>query len=270
MKTDFRYIQDKHVDAGSIFYLYGNYKKTFVAFCDFVCEKLYRKGLKVALHFCSVDECLGIANEQCELFEPRINCFCIRNVEDRHLKKISTLFSESSNVFVLESGDYAKSKEITAHFLAHNKVLALPSFRNDITLRSLCQMLLPGVSPSVSGEIVKIIGETDEEPSSFFKKISLLLEVDADGLKKYRIHGRSFMEELDFIPLIRYFLQSILKEKIFERKQMEPRVNIPHEKAIRLLLTAEIKRKLGLEVGKSYLYGELLLDVCKDFRSSAF
>ncbi|MDR3187057.1 MAG: hypothetical protein LBT63_01325 [Holosporaceae bacterium] len=257
MKTDFRHIQDKHVDVGGVFYLYGNYKKTFVAFCDFICEKLRQKGLRVVPHFSSVDESLKAIGGQCDLFETRTHCFCIRGVEDRHLEKLSPFLNGGDNVFVLESGDYAKSKKITEHFLAQNKIFALASFRNDITLRSLCQMLLPGASPAVNGEIVRIIGETDEELSSFFKKISLLLEIDPDSLKEYGDRGRSFVAELDFIPLVRYFLQSILREDVFGKKQTESRINVSREKALRLLLTAEIKQKLGFEMGKSYLYGQL-------------
>ncbi|MDR1375530.1 MAG: hypothetical protein LBJ45_01810 [Holosporaceae bacterium] len=247
------------MNAGSAFYLYGNYKKTFAVFCDFVCEQLQQKGLKTALHFCSVSECLDSINEQCDLFETKIHCFCVRNVEDRHWEKLAPFLNESSNVFVLESGDYAKSKKITQHLLTHETAFALASFRNDITLRSLCQMLLPGISTSIANEIIRIIGETDEDPRSFFRKISLLLEIDPNCLKEYVVQERSFMEELDFIPLVRYCLQSILREEVFEKKQTEHRITIPAERALRLLLAAEIRQKLGLEMGKSYLYGELFL-----------
>ena len=116
MKIEFKNLTEKHFQPGRVFYLYGNYKKTFGVFCDFAITALNKNFPNVDVHFYSVNECLKTINEQCDLFGTNISCFCIRNVEDNHLEKIKPYLGNTDKIFLLESGDYPKSKKISDFF----------------------------------------------------------------------------------------------------------------------------------------------------------
>ncbi|MDR0580671.1 MAG: hypothetical protein LBG04_00960 [Holosporaceae bacterium] len=256
MKVDFKNINSTNLKGGSIFYLYGNYKRAFEAFCSFVLEEFQKKALIVNKHLCSVSEYLKISNGQCDLFGGEISCFCIKNVEDNHLEKVSTFFEKENSVFILESGNYYKSKKITDFFL-NSSVLAVASFNNESTFRSLTRMYFPHISPIVCDEIVKIIAHTDEELYSIFKKLSLLLDDDNfKDLKDYSIHKQSFLSGLDSIPLIRLLLQTIIKERITKSANFF-KINATNKDAIYHLLNAELMQKSGIEIGRGYIYGQI-------------
>jgi hypothetical protein len=252
MKADFRNI-DSRINVGAFFYLYGNYKKTFEPFCDFVKDKLREKSLEPKIYFCSVAECLKIINGQCDLFETGADCFCVRNIEDNHMESVAKFFNEKNRVFILESGNYLKCKKIT-DYLLKSEALAIASFNNETTIRSFVGMLFPNVSPSAQNEIVKIISNTDEELYSLLRKISLL--ENAEDLKNYSTFKRSFLDGLDVIPLIRFLLQTTIKERISKTPNFL-KINVQSENAVQNLLKAELAQKFGPEISKGYVYGRI-------------
>jgi hypothetical protein len=260
MKIDFPNINDGHINIPKVFYLYGNCKRTFGIFCDFIIGKFKNKfsisSDNTEIFNVPISECVGAVNSQCDLFGTKINFFCVRNIEDNHEGKLAALFGTANNIFILESGDYLKSKKITENFLKNPNVLSLPSFNNDITFNSLCKMLLPKLSFAVRGEIVRIINDTDEDLSSLFKKISLLTEdQNEDILKDYTAFKRqTFLHDFDFIPLARYLLKMSIKEKISGKKQTFPNTNLSKKNLVEKLLRAEIKQKTVIAFPKSYIY----------------
>ncbi|MDR2157757.1 MAG: hypothetical protein LBO02_00365 [Holosporaceae bacterium] len=188
-----------------------------------------------------------------------MDCFFIKNVEDQHLEKISKFFNEKNSVFVLESGNYIKSKKITDYFLK-SEAISVASFANDATLHSLCRMIFPNISQIACDEIVKIIDNTDEELYSVFLKISLLLDGrNWEDLKSYAVHKRSLLGGLDLIPLIRFLLQTVMRERILKSANFS-KISIGNRDAIHHLLNAELMQKFGSEISKSYVYHKLITD----------
>ncbi|GHU11330.1 hypothetical protein FACS189449_02560 [Alphaproteobacteria bacterium] len=260
MKLEFKNINDSHIADGRVFYLFGNYKKSFGVFCDFVLEKFMSKykcsGENIDIFQGSVADSIKSINGQCDLFGSKITFFCIKNVEDSHLDKLSPFLGIERNVFILESGDYGKSKKITDYF-QKSRFFAVASFKNDMTLFSLCKMLIPTVPQSIATEIIKIINDTDEDLRSLFKKISILVEANDDKLlKEYVTYKSTFFQQFDFIPMVRYLLNTAIKEKIHGRKQEN--IDLSKKGLTQFLLEAEISQKLGKNFEKSYLYGSLL------------
>ncbi|MDR2268042.1 MAG: hypothetical protein LBD81_01155 [Holosporaceae bacterium] len=257
MKLDFKNIDDSIVKDGSVFYLYGNFKKAFGVFGDFLREKLICKysAENVTAFSCStVSDCLKNLRGQYSLFGGEVNFFTIRNVEDGHWEKLQPFLGTAGNVFLLESGDYSKSKKVTDCFVK-SSFYAIPSFKSDQTLYSLCKMLLPTIPQSAVTELAKIIGNTDEDLRSFWIKVDLIAE---DGslklLKEYAVHGVTFLQQLDFIPLIRYLQNLAIKERIYDRKTAGiPTIKFP-ENVMELLLNAELQQKYGSNLTKSYIY----------------
>ncbi|MDR3151772.1 MAG: hypothetical protein LBT67_02880, partial [Holosporaceae bacterium] len=257
MKLDFRNIDDSIVRDGVDFYLYGNFKKTFGVFCDFLREKLVRKydAENVALFSCStIFDCLKNLRGQCSLFGGGVNVFCLKNVEDVHWEKLQPFLGTAGNVFLLESGDYVKSKKVTDCFVK-SCFYAIPSFKNDQTLHSFCKMLLPTISQYMENELVKIMGDTDEDLRSFWLKVDLLAESDGlNLLKEYAVHGSTFFQQLDFIPLIRYLQNLVIKEQVYDRKTTGLAAMKFPENVMQLLLNAELRQKYGCNLTKSYIY----------------
>lgn len=253
MKAEFANI--KSVNTNSVFFLYGNYKRTFFLFCNFVIDKIKAENTtaSVNIHYCNVAECSKIMSSQCDLFGETINVFCIRSVEDSHLDKLLPMFEFSNNVFVLESGDYGKSKKITAEFTKSARVSAVASFKNDITLMSLCRLILPKTSSQIHREVIYIINRTDEDLYSLFTKISLLLEENADiSLSEYETSQRSFINDMEFIPFLRYTLKLAIKAKLTDNNSSK--FYLSKENIVELLLDAELKYKYLQNLPKSYLY----------------
>ncbi len=257
MKLDFGNINESNFNVGSVFFLYGNFKRSFDVFCDFLTEKLKTKfyGAELNVNYCSVVECTKIINAQCDLFGNNLNLFCIRNVEDNHLDKLTPLFSSVNSIFVLESGDYRKSKSITDYFTKNRDAYAVASFKNDATLMSLCKLILPiDTSTTICREIVRIINDTDEGLISLFKKISLLLvSQDEKLLQDYITYKTSFLQNMDFIPLARYLAKLALKAKVFDKKQEFVKTDLSQKHVIEKLLKAEINQKIGTPLTKSVL-----------------
>lgn len=257
MKLDFGNIGNNHINTGSVFFLYGNFKRSFEVFCDFIVEKSKHKfdGAEIYVNWCSVNECEKILRSQCDLFGNNINIFCIRNVEDGHFNKLSDFFKSISSIFILESGDYRKSKIVTEHFTRDKNVHAIPSFKNDATLISLCKLLIPQVtSQAIYRNIVTIINDTDEGLVSLFKKISLLLESgDEKLLQEYITYKSSFLQNMDFIPFARYLMKLAIKEKIFGKKQDFSPINLSKKSMLEKLLHAEINQKIGTPLTKNVL-----------------
>jgi succinate dehydrogenase flavin-adding protein (antitoxin of CptAB toxin-antitoxin module) len=253
-------INDTHINIPKIFFLYGNYKKTFGAFCDFIIEK-FRKKFQLSagdidIFYMSVAECVGTVNSQCDLFGTKISFFCLRNIEDNHEGKLSPFFGTPNNIFILESGDYMKCKKITENFAKNPNIISIPSFKNDITLNSFCKMLLPKLSATMYREIIRIINETDEDLSSLFKKISLLTENQGEEiLKEYATFKQhSFLYDFDLIPLVRYLSKLSIKEKLGGKKQNFPNTDLLKKNLIEKLITAEIKQKTVAAFPKCYIY----------------
>ncbi|MDR1333664.1 MAG: hypothetical protein LBJ71_00395 [Holosporaceae bacterium] len=255
MKIDFRNINANNLKVGSIFFLYGNYKKTFEMFCDFVSTEFQKKEIGINIHFCSIAECLGIINGQRGLFESGVDCFCIKNIEDNHLDKVSKLFQEKNCIFILESGNYMKSKKIT-DYLLKSEALAISSFDNDLTRHSIVRMFFSDASQSTRDEIAKIINNTDEDLYSAFRKISLLLN-DGDALKDYYTYKQSFLSGLDLIPLMRFLLQTVMRERIVKSQNFS-KISIKNPDAINHLLHAELLQKFGVEISRGYVYQKLI------------
>ncbi|MDR2795026.1 MAG: hypothetical protein LBB12_04585 [Holosporaceae bacterium] len=256
MKVEFKSINDAHIMDRSVFYLYGNYKKSFGVFCDFVKEKfMARYGCRaenIDVFTGSVSECLKNVGGQCDLFGSRVSFFCIRGVEDNHQEKLAPFLEQEKNIFILESGDYGKSKKIT-DFFQKSKFLAVASFRSDITLHSLCRLLIPKASPAIAAEIVKIMNNSDEDLRSLFKKVSILVDAnDHNLLKEYVAYKTTLFQQLDFIPMVRYLLNIALKEKVYDRKQEN--IDFSSHNIVQSLLKAEIAQKSGKDLSKSYLY----------------
>lgn len=253
MKTEFANIRS--INTSSVFYLYGNYKRTFFLFCNFVIDKIKaaNPAASVNVHYCNVTECSKIMSSQCDLFGETINIFCIRGIEDSHLDKLVPMFEFEESVFVLESGDYAKSKKITAEFTKSSRVSAVASFKNDVTLMSLCRLILPKTPPQVHKEIIDVINRTDENLNSLFTKISLLLEDNSElSFSEYETSQRSFINDLEFIPFLRYALKASIKAKLTGNNFSE--LNLSKEDIIESLLNAELKYKYLQNLPKSYLY----------------
>jgi hypothetical protein len=205
---------------------------------------------------------------QYDLFETKIQCFFIRNVDDNNLEKLSTVLHTQGNVFVLESGDYAKSKKATDHCIKDDAICAIASFHNNITLHSICGMLMPDVSKNIHNIIVEIINNSNEALLSFFAKISLLLDdIKNASVKENSIDyctelksgtKQTFLQGLDIIPTIKYLLNAAVRETFFSKPQPYIRLNIRKRDVFETLLKAEIKQKLNGNVSKSHIYRELL------------
>jgi len=261
MKIEFGNIKNNHIAVDKVFYLYGNYKKAFFLFSDFVVEKLIENGHPsdmIDVVFCSVTECAKIANSQCDLFGTKVNIFCIKNVEDNHLEKLTALFNRSNNIFILESGDYGKSKKITEAFTKNNEIYAVASFKSDLTLMSLCRLMLPKIPSSTYRKIIDIINDTDEDLGSLFKKMSILFDANNPDsehlLKDYLTYKKTFLDDVEFIPLLRYILRLSIKEKLGGKSQNFLNANLTKKDIIESLLKAEVDQKLLFNFPKSYLH----------------
>ena len=251
MKLEFKNVP-YNLKEGQIFFLYGNYKKAFDLFCDFVASKLKEKRINVQVKSCTVAEYEKDQSfSQCDLFESKLTCYCIRGIEDKHLEKIQN-FSRENSVFILESGDFFKSKKVTDALVKDSNVLALASFNNNMTFLSLCNMILPKLPSVIYNEIIKIINETDEGLISLFRKLSLLLdENNLDDLKDYVKNKQSFLDNLEEISLIRFVLQAAIKENVFGKDQSYTGLDLKHK--IHFLMDAEIKQKSEYPFNKNYL-----------------
>ena len=247
-----------NIKEGQVFFLYGNYKKSFDLFCDFVTSRLKEKRSNVQVKHCSLAEYEKIQSfSQCDLFEDKLTCYCISGIEDKHIEKVQN-FSRENNVFILRSGDFFKSKKVTEMLIKSPDILALASFNNNMTFLSLCNMILPKLPPIIYNEIIKIINETDESLISLFKKLSLLLEEDnLENLKNYIKRKQSFMDDLDEIPLIRFSLQAAIKENIFGKDQAYTGLKLKQK--IHFLMDAEIKQKSEYPFNKNYLLKNLAI-----------
>jgi len=245
-----------NIKEGQIFFLYGNYKKSFDLFCDFVVSKLKEKRSNVQVKNCTIAEYeKNQSFSQCDLFEKKLDCYCIRGIEDKHLEKIRN-FSRENNVFILESGDFFKSKKITEAFTKDPDIFAIASFNNNMTFTSVCHMILPKLPSVIHNEIVKIINETDESLISLFKKLSLLLsDSNLEDLKHYIKSKQSFLDDLEEIPLIRFALQAAIKENVFEKDQSYTKMKLKDK--IHFLMDAEIKQKSEYPLNKNYLLKNL-------------
>ncbi len=254
MKVEFKNIP-KYLDK-RIFFLYGNYKLTLDVFTEYIINKLKEKKFSVEIYKYSITEYGKLLNSsQNNLFSDVIKCYCLRGLEDKHLNIIKTL-SKEQGIFILESGEFFKSKQITEFTQKDEEIVSIASFYNDLTLLSLCQLLFPQKSPAIYDEIVNIIKETDEGLLSLFKKLSLLLEDNnQQDLINYVKHKKSFLNELDFIPIVRYALQAALKENIFHQNQNYTKMNLSNK--IHFLLDAERKQKMLYPLSKSYLIENL-------------
>ncbi len=251
MKAEFKDISQAKV--GNAFFLYGNYKKSFELFCEHIYEISLNQGLKIKTITCTFAEYLKMqTGSQCDLFDTVVNCFCIRNIEDKHLDHLLNLNRENS-IFILECGNYFKSKKVSAELQKNKDFISIASFNNDMTFHSLCKMMLPKHSATTHCEIVKIIQETDESLTSLFKKISLLLDGDGiNTLRNYSTYKKSFINDLDFIPLARYALQAAIKSNIFHQDQSYTKLKL--ENKIHFLLDAERKQKLSYALNKNYIF----------------
>lgn len=251
MKIEFKNIP-YYVKPGQVFFLYGNYKKTFDVTCEFIVSLLKRKSPNVQVKNCTFAEYEQEQNfSQCDLFGTKLSCYCIRKIEDKHLEKIKNLSRENS-VFVLECGDFFKSKKVTEDLTKDPNVLAIASFNNKLTFISLCNMILPKLPAVIYNEIINIINETDEELLSLFKKLSLLLtDGSLDDLKDYIKDKKNFFDELDCIPFIRIALQSAIKENVLHQNQSYLKLNLKDK--IHFLMDAEIKQKLDYPLNKNYI-----------------
>lgn len=255
MKVDFKAYTN--VEPGSVFFLYGNYKKAFALFSDVTIERLKEKHANVSVSYCSVADCLKKIGDQCSLFDSSVSCFCIQDVEDSHLAKISPYLGDSDKVFILDSGDYVKSKQVTEFFVAHKQFHAIASFKNNLTMQSIVRMVMPNASPVVINKVMGIINNTDEDLSSLFKKITVLCEDgDLSLLDQYAVYKKSFWDGMDFIPLARVLLQSAIRLRVFDKHYGDVVIGRKQDD-IEYLLTAEMRQKFQHEMPNSYLYRKL-------------
>ncbi len=247
-----------NIKEGQIFFLYGNYKKGFDLFCDFVVSKLKEKRTNVQIKNCTITEYeKNQSFSQCDLFESKLTCYCIRGIEDKHLEKIQN-FSRENNVFILESGDFFKSKKVTETLTKDPDILAIASFNNNMTFTSICNMILPKLPSVIYNEIIKIINETDESLISLFKKLSLLLDDNnLEDLKNYIKDKRSFLDDFEEIPLIRFALQAAIKENVFGKDQTYTGLKLKQK--IHFLMDAETKQKSDYPFNKNYLLKNLMI-----------
>lgn len=230
------------IDSNSVYFLYGNFKRAFLVFCDFLIYKLQ----DVEPVFCSVSDFLISKSTQCSLFEERRKCFCIKDVEDKDLKKLEPFLDEGRDIFVLEAGDFFKSKVISDFFTKSPKFVALASFKNDMTLASLCKMLLPNCDRALLAEVMKLINNTDEELLSFFTKMSLLLEDSPDELQNYVIFKSEFLDELEPIPFLRCMASMLLKYKLYNKNYGNVKIDFDKPGLMRKIIQTEIKYKSGM------------------------
>ena len=241
-----------------MFFIYGNNRRPFTVFCDFVTDILKKKFADVDIFYVSVADCLKLIENQCDLFGTKINCFCIKGVEDSHLPKLDSWLGTDNNVFILDSGDFMKSKKVSDALQKDSRVQALPSFKNDMTLQSICKMIMPTVPQNICNEIVKIINETDEELLSLFKKMSLLTDDNNFALlHEYYTYKTSFLSEFEVIPLIRFLQQAVIREKIHGRSQSYLGFNLSRQNLMEDLLNFELKQKENMEISKSCIYSKI-------------
>ena len=157
MKIEFKNVP-YYTKPGQIFFLYGNYKRTFDLVCEFIGSILKKKNSNVQIKSCTFAEYEKDQEfAQCDLFGSKITCYCIRKIEDKHLEKIQNL-PRDNNVFILESGDFFKSKKVTDALTKDPNVFAVASFNNRLTYLSLCNMVLPKLPSVICNEIIKDTG----------------------------------------------------------------------------------------------------------------
>lgn len=256
MKFEFKNVP-YNIKEGQVFFLYGNYKNAFDLLRNFVISKLREKRINVQVENCTISEYNKIRNSsQCDLFENKLTCYCIRGIEDKHLEAVQN-FSREGSIFVLESGDFFKSKKVTKELTNDPNILALASFNNNMTFMSICNMILPKLPSVVCNEIVKIINETDESLVSLFSKLSLLLDDgNSENLKDYIKSRNSFWDDLENVSFIRFALRAAIKENVFHQDQSYTKLDLKDK--IHFLMDSEIKQKLEYPFNKNYLKKNLL------------
>lgn len=266
MKFDFSSINQSHIRVGSAFLLFGNFKHSFEVFCAFVHRSVlsqFGRDNQINIHCCSMNDCYQFLKNRCDLFGNCIEIFCVRNVEDARLEKLQQVLLSENCIFIFEAGEFQKSKNVTDYFSKNRGMYAIFSFKNDITLISLCKLLLPESIPTeIHHEIVNLLKNTDEPLVSFFEKINLLLsnagvdiKKNKDILREYITYKASFLQNLEFIPLARYFQKLAIKEKFLDKKRTSTDIpGLSQRMAIEKKLKLEIIQKTKMQLPKSVLF----------------
>lgn len=261
MVLNFEDIKSGYAISGSVFFLFGNFKRSFDVFCDFVFQKVKEnfENYIFDIHYCSLQECSRIIQSECDLFGNCFKVFCIRGIEDKDVDLILPLFSARSCIFLLECGDFRKSKKVTDYFKNDPKIYAIPSFNNDLSLLSLSKLMLPSESSkTVHQKIVNLIKNTDEPLLSFFKKISLLVTSEkrediVSLLEEYAVYKNSFIQKLDFISFARYLQKSIVRNNFLPQKSQFFDNSSVQKSGLEKILKCEIEYKMGVTIPKVVL-----------------
>lgn len=244
MKREFSAVKSI-LNSNSVYFLYGNYKKAFYIFCDFIASKL-----DLIPEYYSISDFLTSNHFQASLFEEKKKCICIKNIEDKDLKKIEPFLDDPSKIFVMESGDFLKSKIVVDYFVKSEKYIAIASFKNDFTLISLLKMLFPNCSRDEINQIINLINNTDEELFSFFTKIGLLLEESPEDLKNYFVFKEEFIDELEPISFLRYVSSMLLKYKLYDKNFNKLKLDFNKPGLMKKIIETEIKYKKGIITNK--------------------
>lgn len=249
MKVDFKAVLKSVIEPGIHFFLYGNNKRTFHVFCDYVVCRLKNVYQNLDVRFCKPGEDPMVQED--DLFDRRITCVCIRDIEDRHQKYLQPLLDNTNVVLILEAGNFTQSKTITEYFAQSRLHYAVASFKNELTFRSLCSLLFPEMNLDQQRAIASFMESTDEELFSLSRKISLL---DRELLNNYLAYKVKSIENVEMIPLIRYFLKIALQMHINGSDSSSKK--LPKD-MLSFLLETEAKIKSGIDLPRSFIYHKI-------------
>lgn len=211
MRVDFSRINKNTIINNKAVFFYGNYQDGAMIFWEIIL-KIIKKGnvnsfCVLASEFVKSDP----SGEQIDLFSA-MNAYYIKNAEDAHLKFIQNFIEKNHNAFfVIQAGDFRKSKKITDYFTKHEKYASVASFNNPIGIESIIKFITNKVSAKFFPKIFGAINGGTESLFSLMQKIEILETEENIAYYLSNVKFSLEIEAFEPIGLIRFLMFHFLK-----------------------------------------------------------